>query len=237
MINVQLLTHTPNPESVVASAARLCYSNSSIMDLVEKFDNDDKSTKEFISKIMQLGHYSVLEHISFTFGVEGISRACSHQLVRHRVASYSQQSQRYVKANQFEYMIPETIRNTSTISNNLNSKYVELMNQIQIFYNYCIELGIPAEDARFVLPNAALTKIIITMNARELISVFFNHRTCNRAQHEIRNVAIKMIELVKPIAPNIFSNCGPSCFTMGECSEGSMCCGKMKDTIDFFKKL
>ena len=217
---VTLITHTPEPEKVIASAAKLCYSSSDVESLMN--DLTTEKVENFIKKLMDLGHQSPLEHCSFTFGIEGISRACSHQLVRHRLASYSQKSQRYVKEGQFEYITPKTIEEDDM----LYLEYIRLMKSIQTFYNSAIKRDVPAEDARFVLPNACETKLIMTMNIRELLH-FFDERCCNRAQWEIRELANKMLEICKEIAPNIFKNAGASC-VRGKCKEGKMSCGHPK---------
>jgi thymidylate synthase (FAD) len=217
---VQLLTHTPDPEAVVAAAARLCYSPSSIDQLLEKsrVDRDD-----LLRKILSLGHTSVLEHANFTFGIEGISRACSHQLVRHRLASYAQQSQRYVSHKErFAAVTPPSIEQRPE----LLQRYQSLLDEIHGVYRELIDAGVPAEDARFVLPNAAQTKLVLSMNARELLH-FFNLRCCRRAQWEIRAMAKEMLRLLRPVAPLIFATAGPGCL-QGACPEGAMSCGAIK---------
>ena len=219
MLNVELLAHTPDCEKIVASAAKLCYSSSEIKGIMEGLD--EEKTKSFLDKLMSMGHESPIEHVSFTFGIEGVSRALTHQLCRHRIASYSQKSQRYVKEGQFEYVIPPTIKDDEV------SEYLfkDFMSQTQEVYNTLIANGIPPEDARFVLPNACETKIICTMNARTLMN-FFHHRCCERAQWEIRELATQMLTLVKEVAPTLFKYAGPSCIS-GKCPEGNMSCGKM----------
>ncbi|WP_052465129.1 FAD-dependent thymidylate synthase [Geoalkalibacter subterraneus] len=216
---VTLLAYSPDPEKTVAAAARLCYSDSDIAGLVAKFKESDHVS--FLQKIMELGHFSVLEHISFTFGVEGISRACSHQLVRHRLASFSQQSQRYVDASAQadDYIVPQSV-----IDAGQQQRYKQAMESAWAYYRAMRNAGVPAEDARFVLPNAAETKMVLTMNARELLH-FFNLRCCNRAQWEIRALAEKMLEIVHPEAPTIFSYAGPPCLHSA-CPEGSKTCGQ-----------
>ncbi len=218
-MQVELLTHTPDPEQVVAAAARLCYSNASIDELLEKSKVD---RQEFLEKVLSLGHHSVLEHVSFSFGIEGISRACSHQLVRHRLASYSQQSQRYVShKKRFSAVTPATI----AAKPELNQRYQQLLEEIHQFYAEMLDAGIPAEDARFLLPNAATTKIVVTMNGRELRH-FFALRCCRRAQWEIQEMAKRMLKLITPVAPILFAKAGPGCLS-GPCPEGKMTCGEM----------
>lgn len=229
-LKVILLRHTPNPEETVAMAAKLCYSPSDIESLKNKIETKDQ--KAFVEKLMNMGHMSPIEHPSFTFAIEGISRACSHQLVRHRLASYSQQSQRYVSEESgFDYIIPETIK----ADKEMKRIFVSFMNNAQQAYNTLVqklnENGIKGEaanqDARFVLPNAAETKIIVTMNAREL-QHFFRQRCCNRAQWEIRAMAEKMLKLVKKVSPVIFQRSGPPCL-YAPCPEGEYTCGKIKE--------
>jgi len=223
-LKVTLLNYTPNPEETVAMAARLCYSNLTIEDIK---NISEKNYKKLIKNLIQKGHLSPIEHVSFTFGIEGISRACSHQLVRHRLASYSQQSQRYVNLEEtFNFIIPPSIKQNPDIE----KLYIDFMKNAQETYKLIIkkfnEKGIKGElayqDARFVLPNACETKIIVTMNARELLH-FFKLRCCQRAQWEIRLLAEKMLQLVKKVAPTIFFNAGPSCLS-GKCPENKNNC-------------
>jgi len=237
-LKVLLIKHTPNPEETIAMAAKLCYSPSGIESLKEKIEAKDQ--RKFVEKLAKMGHMSPLEHSSFTFAIEGISRACSHQLVRHRLASYSQQSQRYVSEEAgFDYVIPKTIKGDKE----LERYFKDVMSKTQKAYNHIVqklnEKGIKGEaanqDARFVLPNACETKIIVTMNARELLH-FFKQRCCNRAQWEIRAMAIEMLQLVKAIAPIIFSKAGPSCLK-GACPEGEYTCGRIKEVREQFRAL
>lgn len=229
-MNVTLIEHTPNPEQTVALAARLCYSPVSIDDLRDKLESTD--IEQFLDKIMSLGHHSVLEHASFTFGIEGISRVTSHQLVRHRIASFSQQSQRYVSHKDFyTSVMPATIAENQEASRIFSS----MSETVHKAYAQLIEMGIPPEDARYVLPNATGTKVIMTMNARELLH-FFSLRCCRRAQWEIRDMAVEMLKLVKKIAPVIFREAGPGCIG-APCPEGRFCCGQMVDVREFFSKL
>ena len=216
---VQLLTHTPNPEQIVAAAARLCYSDSSIETLLGQ---EPHQTARLVQKILELGHHSVLEHASFTFGIEGISRACSHQLVRHRVASFSQQSQRYVShAQPFAAVTPDSISAQPALLERFNAH----MQSTHAFYRDLINAGVPAEDARFVLPNAAATKLVMTMNVRELHH-FFGLRCCRRAQWEIRAMAREMLLLARQACPLLFAFAGPGCLK-GPCPEGAMTCGEI----------
>lgn len=217
-MNVQLLQHTPEPELTVAIAARLCYSDSDISDL--KDNAEPEKDRQLIRKVMGMGHTSVAEHASFTFGVEGISRVTSHQLVRHRVASYSQQSQRYVDSGKNMIIVPPSIQDNDEAEAIMSDVAMTLY----LAYKRLTDLGIPPEDARYILPNATETKIIITMNARELLH-FFRHRCCDRAQWEIRSMANKMLQLCKQAAPTLFETAGAACVS-GPCPEGPMTCGK-----------
>lgn len=226
---VVLLKSTPEPEKTVALAARLCYSDNSIRELEDNVAGI--SYGKFLGKILKMGHHSVLEHASFTFGIEGISRAASHQLVRHRLASYSQQSQRYVKIQEPEYVTPATIAANADVKR----RYAEAVAHAYKVYQEMLDADIPAEDARFILPNAAETKIIVTMNARELLH-FFRLRCCERAQWEIRDMATRMLSLVKVEAPFIFNDAGPACVA-GACSEGKMTCGRPQEIREKFKGL
>ncbi|MFA6048525.1 MAG: FAD-dependent thymidylate synthase [Candidatus Micrarchaeia archaeon] len=220
-LKVVLLRHTSDPERVCAAAARQCYSSAGVAELQEKMT--DEQVVKLINQVIRSGHHSTIEHASFTFAVEGISRACSHQLVRHRVASFSQQSQRYVNAKDVAYVIPPKIR----AKPELKEKYEAFMAQAQKVYNELADAGIEKEDARFVLPNAAETRLVVTMNARELLH-FFELRTCNRAQWEIHLLANKMLEECRKVAPNIFRHAGPSCETEKICWEGKLACDRWK---------
>lgn len=237
MLKVKLIEYTPNPEKIIAAAAKLCYSSIGIDEIMENVDNE--STEKFLNMLMSYGHESPIEHISFTFGVEGVSRSLTHQLVRHRIASYSQQSQRYVKLKQFEYIIPREIEKDEKAKN----IFVMAMEECQNAYNQLADIlknkyikeGLNAlnaekkaiEDARYVFPNACETKIILTMNARSLMN-FFKHRCCNRAQWEIRGLADEMLRQVKEVAPVLFKYAGPGCLK-GICPEGKMACGKINE--------
>ncbi len=229
-MKVTLLTNTPEPEKTVVLAAKLCYSPSSIDELEEKVKG--LSYEKFLGNILNMGHLSVLEHANFTFGIDGISRATSHQLVRHRLASYSQQSQRYVTFDENnEYVTPDSIEDNKEIAGLFHEKVAEIYK----LYGDMVEAGIAAEDARFLLPNAACTKIIVTMNARELLH-FFRIRCCERAQWEIRDMATEMLKHAKMAAPIFFKNSGPAC-VKGACSEGKMTCGKPTEIREKFRNL
>lgn len=230
---VRLLAYTPNPELIVATAGRRCYSPLGTEELLEKVEQSDPGA--FITKLVQMGHVTPIEHVSFTFAVEGVSRSLLAQITRHRIASFSVQSQRYVSEEAtknrdgvFDYVIPPTI---AALGEEAVQEFDQQMRQIQGFYDYWVKrLGggrETFEDARFVLPNAAATKFVVTMNARELLH-FFTLRMCNRAQWEIRNLAEQMLLLVKQVAPTIFANAGPAC-VRGPCPEGKMSCGRAEE--------
>ena len=229
-MNIELLQHTPEPERTMALAARLCYSPADLAALQERVAASDIDA--FIGKIMSLGHQSVLEHASFTFGIEGISRVTTHQLVRHRLASYSQQSQRYVShAEKFATVLPPSI----AADEEAKRIFDFTTGVVHQAYRQLVEMGIPAEDARYLLPNATESKIIVTMNARELLH-FFELRCCERAQWEIRAMAVGMLKLVKPVAPTVFRDAGPGCVG-GPCPEGEFCCGMTGEVRKQFKNL
>ena len=217
-MNVELLYHTPDPERAIATAARLCYAPVGASELMETMSPERMAS--VLSTIMKGGHFSTLEHASYTFAIDGVSRALTHQLVRHRIASFNQQSQRYVKfKNGIDIVKPHTIEENTEAE----AIFDEVIKQAEEAYGKLLELGIPAEDARYLLPNAAETKIVVTMNVRELLH-FFELRCCNRAQWEIRELAHKMLELARPTAPYIFCDAGAPC-VHGSCPEGKMTCG------------
>ncbi|WP_040197520.1 FAD-dependent thymidylate synthase [Candidatus Soleaferrea massiliensis] len=253
MAKVTLLSYTPNPETTVAAAAKLCYSSSDIDSLLGGLT--DEKAESFVQMLSEIGHESPIEHASFTFGIEGVSRAFLAQITRHRIASYSVQSQRYVKENEFEFVTPPAIEQDP------QAKEVFLRAMKQCGEAYREIAGILAEkyagqmtaegaqpkdaarkaekkaieDARFVLPNACDTKMVVTMNARSLMN-FFRHRCCNRAQWEIRDVAEQMLRAVLEVAPVLFAKAGPPCFT-GACPEGKMSCGQMQEMRAHYEKL
>ena len=218
---VKLVRHTPEPERTVAMSARLCYSPIGAAQLEEKIS--DEQAANLVRKLVSMGHLSTLEHVTFTFAIEGVSRVLTHQLVRHRIASYSQQSQRYVKEHDFETIVPASIASKPEAK----AKFDKLMTEIQAMYDEFIALDIPAEDARYILPNATETKIVCTFNARSLLN-FFSLRCCTRAQWEIRALANEMLRQVKEVAPVIFENAGPTCVSEGVCHEGEMSCGRLQ---------
>ncbi|MDR0347606.1 MAG: FAD-dependent thymidylate synthase [Coriobacteriales bacterium] len=218
-MQVTLLHHTVNPERAVAAAARLCYAPVGAAELIETMS--EAQIDKVLATIMRSGHFSALEHASYTFAVDGVSRALTHQLVRHRLASYNQQSQRYVTySGEPEIVLPQTIADDSEALAVFNTA----MDVAYSSYAQLVEAGIPAEDARYVLPNACISKIVVTMNIRELLH-FFEVRCCHRAQWEIQELAHRMLALVEPTAPYIFMDAGASC-RRGPCTEGKMTCGQ-----------
>jgi len=215
-MNVKLIGFTPNPEKIPAMAAKLTHSKAKPEDLDK---SSDKELKAILEQVMNLGHTSVIEHTNFTFAISDVSRSLTHQLVRHRIASYAQQSQRYVDFKEPNYVTPPKIAKDKK----MKKAYDETMKNIWEEYNKLLDKGIPAEDCRFVLPNAACTNIIVTMNARSLMN-FFELRCCLHAQWEIRQCANKMLAEVKKVAPTIFKNAGPLCKTKNICPENKKDC-------------
>ena len=234
-LKVKLISHTLNPELVIATAGKLCYSPSNIDDLMEK--QTDESIERFVNMITSIGHGSVLEHTSFTFGIEGVSRSLTHQLVRHRIASYSQQSQRYVKLDEtFEHTTPNVVKEMG-MADEWHEDMLEILDKYikwqRLIKDYVEENDYPTngmnaekvanENARGMLPNACETKMVMTMNARELLH-FFNKRCCHRAQEPICELANEMLKLCKEVAPTLFKYAGADC-VRGRCKEGNMTCG------------
>lgn len=252
-LKVSLLNYTKNGEETIAQAGKLCYSAVGVDEISKK--QDQESIEKYVKLLANLGHLSPIEHISFTFAAEGVSRTLTHQLVRHRLASYSQQSQRYVKLEGFEYIIPPHIKENKEAC----KIFIKAMEEDQKAYDKLADIltkkhfedliregedektakrkatKMAIEDARYVFPNACETKIVFTMNARTLLH-FFNLRSCNRAQWEIRELSDQMLKLVKDIYPNIFAKAGPSCIG-GPCPEGKMTCGKIEEVREKFKNI
>ncbi|MBN1677174.1 MAG: FAD-dependent thymidylate synthase [Candidatus Thermoplasmatota archaeon] len=216
-MKVVLLNYTKNPDQICAAAAQSCYSEKGASELFER--TTAVKAEKMIKKVVEMGHLSVVEHAHFTFSVEGVSRALTHQLVRHRIASYSQQSQRYVGMDEAEYVLPPSVQ----ADHEAKKLYKKAMDDAWKTYR-ALAAKVDKEDARYVLPNACHTNITITMNARELWH-FFSLRCCRRAQWEIRMMAWKMLAEAKKVAPILFENAGPGCFR-GPCPEGEYTCGK-----------
>ncbi len=218
-MKVKLLEHTPQPERTIATAARICYAPVGASELFETLSTQE--VEKLVKLIVNSGHLSAVEHATFTFAIEEISRTCTHQLVRHRLASYNQQSQRYVKyQDKLNFIVPPSIKKNSR----LKEEFESFCGKAFEFYKEMLKNGVEAEDARYLLPQAVETKIVVTMNARELLH-FFEVRCCNRAQWEIKELALKMLEEVKKVAPLIFADAGPAC-NRGPCPEGKFSCGK-----------
>lgn len=253
MAVVTLLAHTPEPEKTIAAAAKLCYSPATIETIMDGLT--EEKTASFVDMLAEIGHESPIEHASFTFGIEGVSRSLLAQITRHRIASYSVQSQRYVTEKNFEYVVPPEIESIPEAK----AEFLEAMEECQRHYENLTALlkekhkktlleegktekeadkaaqKKAIEDARFVLPNACDTKMVCTFNARSLFN-FFSHRCCNRAQWEIRDVATQMLCLVREVAPHLFAHAGPPCLN-GPCPEGKMSCGKPQEVRDKFSRL
>ena len=220
-LKVKLLRHTLSPEEVVALGARLCYSRATLDDLAEKIAAKDQ--RQFVAHLLDMGHDSVLEHASFTFGVEGVSRVLLAQLTRHRLASFSVQSQRYVSyAQGFDYVVPPAV---TALGPEAEAEYAGQMAQMHAWYTAWQQRLGNNEDARFVLPGACQTRLMVTMNVRELRH-FFRLRMCRRAQWEIRALAEAMHRQCLAVAPALFADAGPGCLS-GPCPEGDKCCGRM----------
>ena len=251
MLKVKIIAYTPEPDKVVAQAGKLCYSAVGVDEITQKLTEEEIA--RYVNMLASIHHESPLEHVSFTFAIEGVSRVLTHQLVRHRLASYSQQSQRYVKLEQFEYIVPPAIEKNEKAK----ALFIETMEKDQEAYNQIVDELIndkirefkkihdrdltkkeysaiekqAIEDARYVFPNACETKIAVTMNARSLLH-FFNVRCCNRAQWEIRKMATEMLKECKKIAPALFKKAGPDC-VYSKCGEGNMSCGHPRKENEF----
>ena len=239
---VKLIAHTPEPEKIIAAAAKLCYSNTSVDNLLDGLTPE--KTTAFIRRLESMGHESPIEHASFTFAIEGVSRSLLAQITRHRIASFSVQSQRYVRLEGFDFVVPAEIEGNETADGVMleamkvaNQYYEQLVRILEsrltkrfeaegMSHDEAVKKAskMANEDARAVLPNACTTKMIVTMNARSLRN-FFQHRCCNRAQREIRELAEEMLRQVKEVAPTLFSHDGPPCLH-GPCPEGKMSCGQ-----------
>lgn len=252
-LKITLIAYSPEPEKIIASAAKLCYSASNIDELMSGLD--EKRVTDFVDMLSEIGHESPIEHVTFTFGIEGVSRSFLAQITRHRIASYSVQSQRYVKTKDFKFVIPPEINNNpeaAGIFNKAMNSSISAYNMLTDIlenehYKTFVSSGMDdktakqkaqkkaIEDARFVLPNAAETKMVVTMNARSLMN-FFRLRCCRRAQWEIKEAADQMLKLCCSVAPSLFKNAGPSCIN-GKCSEGKMSCGKAEEVKKYYNTL
>lgn len=281
-LNVKLISHTMNPELVIATAGKLCYSPSDIEELMNK--QTPEMVERFVNMLVSIGHESPLEHAVFNFAIEGVSRNLTHQLVRHRIASFSQQSQRYVREGQFEYVIPDDIKDNKLLTelyiNHMkesqgiydalvdgliedylykehHNEYLNIQlrklkidineftnwknNRVEKCENFIVKLATDykkiystlekkaIENARYVFPGAAETKIIVTMNLRTLIN-FCHHRCCRRAQEEINQLAWEMKLKVDEVSPLLGKCLGATC-QFNKCPEGTMTCGVPYDKI------
>ncbi len=231
---VILLSYTPNPLSVIYAACRQCYHQGFVGDMWEDLTEGDISVEkqaELIEKIVASGHESPIEHVSFSFAIDGISRALSHQLVRHRIASYSQQSQRYVNGADCNYIVPPAIAKNPAALARFEQFMAEVGDAYKEIHALLLEndpekhMGNANEDARFVLPQAAETRIVLSMNCRSLLN-FFKHRSCSRAQWEIRHVAKSMLKICREVLPQVFATAGAPCEKTKLCPEGKFCCGR-----------
>jgi thymidylate synthase (FAD) len=225
-MKVRIIQEPREPLKVIALAAKLCYSAEPPEKLLSSVRKEEPPEK-FVRMLLDMGHESPIEHVSWTFLITGISRACSHQLVRHRLASYSQRSQRYVKEEEFRFVTPPSV-----ILARKGRWYEEQMRKLSALYAELNEaLGESGEesqqDARFILPNACETHLVVTMNARSLRH-FFTMRCCERAQWEIRELADEMLRQLKERVPVLFDFAGPACLR-GRCPEGGKSCGKVKE--------
>lgn len=223
-LKVTLLSHTADPEQNVVAAIRQCYSSVGAQELKEKTTEEVK--KRLIKQVIDSGHTSTLEHATFTFAIDGVSRVTEIHLIRHRIASFSIQSGRYVKRGDAAYRIPPKIRGME--NKKLYEKYLKHLDNSQELYIELIDAGMAAEDARFCQPQSVQVKIVMSMNARELLH-FFSVRSCVRAQWEIREIASQMLKLVKEVAPIIFENAGPPCVSEKLCDQGKLSCGIWKN--------
>ncbi|MFU0833605.1 MAG: Flavin-dependent thymidylate synthase [Oscillospiraceae bacterium] len=253
MAKVTLIAYTPNPDQVVAQAARLCYSSASIGEIQNHLTPEKAAS--MVKMLSEMGHESPTEHASFTFGIEGVSRSFLAQITRHRIASYSVKSQRYVNEENFEFVIPPEIeaipeareeflaameddrKRYEKISRFLEQHHKQRLMQAGKSEKEAASAArkLANEDARFVLPNACTTNMICTFDARSL-NHFFTLRCCNRAQWEIREVAVQMLRLARQVAPELFRQSGPGC-VRGACTEGKMTCGRAEEVRKFFHHL
>lgn len=252
-MKVKLIAYTNDAEKIISAAAKTCYSSDAPDTILENLD--DEKAEKFIDMLMGLGHTSTIEHVSFTFSIEGVSRSLLAQLTRHRMASYSVRSQRYVSEKGFEFVVPPAIAQNEMAK----EIYLKAMKDDVDTYNKLADaLFVDAfsellsegmdekkakpiatkkaiEDARYVLPNACETNLVATFNARSLYN-FFDLRCCERAQWEIRDLALEMFKLVSEVAPTLFKKAGPSC-VHGACSEGKMTCGNAKEVREKYLNL
>lgn len=228
-MEVKLLSYTNDPQKVIYSAARQCYSKLSAYQIYSDQEKElSEKLKKFISHLVQRGHLSPLEHVNFTYAASGLSRVCTHQLVRHRIASYSQQSQRYVSMDDFKFITPQSIKNNKEAE----EKFMEVIEYLKGKYgqirkilekNSKLDKEKINQDLRFLLPQGCQTKIVVTMNSRQLLH-FFSERLCLRAQWEIRELATRMLTLAKKVLPEVFDIGGAKCKNLDFCPESADDC-------------
>jgi len=226
-LKVSLISFTKDPEITCAKCATVSWRRKGMKEVSL---NDART---IMKRVLGYGHESVIEHASFTFFVENISRSLTHQLVRHRIASYTQQSMRYVDLTKSRayFIRPQSVSN----HDELVEVFDDVMTRCKAAYDTLRKRGVPAEDSRFVLPIATQTKIAFTMNARELRH-FFEMRCCFRAQWEIRELANSMVRICKTVAPSLFENAGPSCVKLGYCPEDELTCGKLNQVLKTYRE-
>lgn len=224
-MDVYIIARTSNPLQTIETAARTCYSDKSPKEIIEDIKNHPNHEKsmKYVRGVFKSGHLSVFEHVSFTFGIEDVSRAFLAQITRHRLASFSVRSQRYVDMRSaYQNTIEETLK---YLSNMKEENVIKYINESFEGYNASLEDGDLKEMARLLLPEATLTTMVVTMNVRELVHLF-SLRLCVRAWKPMRDVVEKMYECVMEELPEVFELVGPSCKTLGYCPEGNRSCGK-----------
>ncbi len=218
--SAKLVSFTPEPEVAVARAARLCYSPAGYGEVAERIGPDE--ARRLVAHLRAVGHLSPFEHASFQFYIEG-SRAMLAQLTRHRIASYSVQSLRYITPDRPEYVVPPTVGRNAALAEIYRGQMLEAFRT----YRTLLKKGVAAEDARMVLGQGVATRLLTTFNARSLHNLF-NLRCCRRAQWEIRQIAWQMRREVLRVAPSLFQDSGPTCEVEGRCVEGKFSCGRYR---------
>jgi len=214
-VKVTLLEKSPSPTAMTATAARTCYSANSPDAIVERWRTKPDDMVKTVDRVRAAGHHSTLEHNIYVFGVTGLSRAATHQLVRHRHLQFDQQSQRYLafKEAQFPYVKPARVSSLPAVS----AQFDNLMAEVGRVYRAMMDAGIPSEDARFVLPNATASQLVVSGNARAWYE-FLTLRTCNMAQWEIREMSFQVLRILKREDPVLFKDAGATC-VRGYCHE------------------
>lgn len=227
-MNVRLITNTENPETVIAAAAKLCYSKKDGKELFDEMLDSEAILDRFLDRFMEMGHGSPLEHATFTFEISGVSRSCSHQLVRHRNTSFNQKSQRYVDEENFEYVMPEELSVCEDASRLFDIAMLDANDAYVSIKEALMDAGYPEkiaqENARAVLPNACATSLVMTVSLRQIYN-FLDLRLCSRAQDEIREVATRIYDIMRTNFPKLMRRRFPICEMTGFCPEGAMGCG------------